>query len=76
MEDKITQEKKERFKKIASRRTARILDTLRKLGNCSRRGVYSYSSEDVKKIFSTIYSETQKAEKLFDPKTKPDTFTL
>lgn len=43
-----------RFKRIATRRTQRILDALRVLGNCANRSVYDYTDDDVRKIFSAL----------------------
>jgi hypothetical protein len=57
--------KEQRFKRIAGGRTLRILDDLRLLGNCAKKGTYSYSEEDVKKIFSAIEKETRNVKSLF-----------
>lgn len=56
--------KKERFNRIASKRTNKVLENLRLLGNCSNRSVYEYSKEDIHKIFSAI------KEKLAETKAK------
>ena len=51
----ITQNnKRERFKKLATYRTNEILKRLKVLGNCANRSAYDYSEEDIKKIFSII----------------------
>ena len=68
--------KEARFKRIASKRTEKVLDTLRKLGNCSSRGIYSYSNEDVSKIFSAVDSEIRRIKTLFNTKAKSNKFTL
>lgn len=44
----------ERFKRLASKRTNEVLKKLRILGNCSNRNLYTYSDEDVDKIFNAI----------------------
>jgi len=44
----------QRFKRIAALRTNAALDKLRILGNLSNRQMYSYSEEDINKIFSAI----------------------
>ena len=62
--------KEERFKRIASARTLRILDDLRLLGNCANTGTYAYSEEDLSKIFSTIEKELKRVKILFN---KPET---
>ncbi len=66
--------KEERFKRIAARRTKRILEDLRRLGNCANKGTYAYTLADVNKIFSAIDDATQNAKARF---TKEKTeFTL
>ena len=47
-------DKRERFLKIAERRTRAVLKRLQVLGNCSNRHAYEFSDEDVQKIFDTI----------------------
>lgn len=46
--------KAERFKRVATRRTLKVLEALRVLGNCSNRSEYEYTEVDVRKIFNTI----------------------
>ena len=46
--------RKERFKRLASARTNAVLQKLKVLGNCANRQAYEYSEEEVEKIFSTI----------------------
>lgn len=56
----------ERFKRIAGRRTKLILEYLRLLGNCSNSDAYSYSEEEVDKIFSAIERELKRVKALFN----------
>jgi len=72
----IKEAKEDRFKRIASKRTERVLDALRKLGNCSNRGIYSYSNEEINKIFYAIDSEVKRIKILFNNKAKSNKFTL
>jgi len=44
----------ERFKRLATSRTNAVLDKLRILGNLSNRQLYSYSEEDIERIFNAI----------------------
>lgn len=46
--------RRERFLRIAERRTNKILDGLRMLGNTSNKSLYLYSDSDIEKIFATI----------------------
>lgn len=54
MSEKIGDNKRERFKKLAVYRTNEILKRLKVLGNCGNRSAYEYTEEEVNKIFSEI----------------------
>lgn len=63
--------KEEKFKRIASARTLRILDDMRLLGNCANTSTYTYAQDDLNKIFSTIEKELKRVKMLFvEPKVK------
>lgn len=55
----------DRFKRIASKRTNRLLNELRLLGNCANKGVYSYDEKQVSQIFSAVDQETKRVKALF-----------
>jgi hypothetical protein len=57
--------KEEKFKRIASLRTQRILNDLRLLANCSDKRIYSYNEKDASKIFGTIEKELKRVKSLF-----------
>ena len=57
--------KKERFNRIATIRTKKILEKLRVLGNCANRGTYEYTEYDVRKIFNAIEGEVKRVRSLF-----------
>lgn len=44
----------ERFKRIAAKRTNEILEKIRILGNCSNKSSYEYTEEEVNKIFGEL----------------------
>lgn len=44
----------ERFKRIAAKRTNDILEKIRILGNCSNKSSYEYTEDEINKIFSEI----------------------
>lgn len=67
--------RRERFRRIATRRTNEILNRIRVLGNCANKSAYSYSEEEVKKIFSTIDGELKTVKARFVNKKKSN-FTL
>lgn len=69
-------DKKERFVRIAERRTNNILEQLRLLGNCSNKNNYSYTEEDVRKIFSVIETELKEVKMKFNSKANKEKFKL
>ncbi len=50
----ISENRRERFKRLATTRTNAVLQKLKVLGNCANRQAYEYSEEEIEKIFSTI----------------------
>ena len=56
----------ERFKRIATSRTNAVLDKLRILGRLSNRQIYSYSEEDLNKIFSAINKQVKEVRAKFN----------
>lgn len=66
----------ERFQRIAEKRTNRIIDQIRLLGNCSNRSNYEYDEEEVRKIFSAIESELKTQRARFHATSKAGRFTL
>ena len=56
----------ERFKRVAEARTNAIFNKLRILGNCSNRQIYSYSEEDIDKIFSAINKQLREVRAKFN----------
>lgn len=63
--------KRERFKRLAEYRTNEVLKRLRVLGNCSNRSAYEYTEEDINKIFSEIERKTKEIKARFHfPKEK------
>lgn len=56
----------QRFKRIAEVRTNAVLDRLRILGNLSNRQMYSYSEEDIDKIFSAITKQIKEVRAKFN----------
>lgn len=52
-------EKTERFKRLAILRTNEVLDRLRILGNCADRRSYTYTDEEIEKIFRAIDEQTK-----------------
>jgi len=57
--------KAQRFKMIAERRTNRVLDSLRLLGQCANRRTYEYSDAQVQKIFREIRRAVNESQEKF-----------
>lgn len=68
--------KTQTFKRIAEKRTERVLDSLRLLGQCSNRRSYEYTGEQVAKIFKEIRSAVRRAEQSFRSNNKNTHFKL
>lgn len=68
--------KEEVFKKIAERRTIRVLDSLRLLGQCSNKRSYEYTEDQVQKIFKEIRQAVRDAEQRFKTSKRNSRFTL
>jgi len=58
--------REERFKRVAEARTNAVLDKVRILGNLSNRQMYSYSEEDIRKIFSAIDKQIREVRAKFN----------
>lgn len=63
--------KRERFKRLATQRTNSVLLRLKVLGNCANRSAYTYSEDEVNKIFSEIERRVREMKSKFHfPKDK------
>ena len=71
--------RRDRFEKVASRRTQKILDYLDSLANCSNRNNYEYTEADVRKMFKAIKDRLSHTETLYQnelKKTSKNKFTF
>ena len=69
--------KRQRFVRIAESRTNKILEMMRLLGNCSSKGNYEYTEEDIKKIFGALERELKNTKnKFLGLDAKEERFTL
>ena len=66
--------RKDRFNRLATRRTNEIIDKIRILGNCSNKSTYEYSEEQISKIFRAIDTELKSTKSKFSSNKKK--FTL
>ena len=63
---KVKNESKyERFRRLATGRTQKVLDALRILGNCANTQTYEYKREEVEKIFKNIRATTEEIKQKF-----------
>jgi hypothetical protein len=75
MTEKISS-KQEAFKRIAERRTNKVLDALRLLGQCSNKRSYEYSDIQISKIFREIRKGVREAELRFSGAKTENKFRL
>ena len=66
--------RRERFLKIASNRTNRVLESIRALENCGNTNNYEYTTEEVEKMFNAIQEALDNAKTKFDSSRKKERF--
>ena len=70
MKQNTDETRKERFRRVATRRTNNILRQIQVLGNCSNKSSYSYTEVDIRKIFSVIEGELRATKSKFTNRKK------
>ena len=60
MENKV-----ENFRRIASNRTNKIIETISSLSNLSNTSYYEYTNEEIEKIFNAIIDEANRTKKIW-----------
>lgn len=65
----MSDDKREKFIRLAEGRTQSALDAIRKLGNLSNRRAYEYSEADIKKIIKALRDATSEVERKFSSST-------
>lgn len=65
-------EARDRFVRLAESRTTKLLKDISLLSNLSNRSNYSYTADDVHKIFSVITAELKEAQAKFDNNLKAE----
>ena len=71
-----TENRKQRFIRVATKRTNDVLERIRILGNCSNKSSYEYSQEEINKIFGTIECALRETKVRFTVKRKKNNFSL
>jgi len=76
--EQVKKEKRERFVRLASQRTSKVIDTLRLLEHCANPSGYEFNSQDIDKIFVAINAAVSHARTAFTTpkKTEQSGFTL
>lgn len=58
-------DKREKFIRLAEQRVNRAMNDIRLIGNLSNRNAYSFTDDDVKKIFKALQKELDQAKSRF-----------
>ena len=66
----MSDDRRQRFLKVAPKRINKVLEDIRLLSHCSNTNNYQYTEDEVKQCFSAIREEINKAEALFESKSK------
>lgn len=66
------EDRNQRFKRLAIKRTNSVLEKLRLLGNLSSKANYDYSEEEINKIFSAIEGQVRIIKTKFLAETKKE----
>jgi hypothetical protein len=72
---RMRESNRDRFKRLATKRTNEILRRLRVLGNCANKSHYEYDERDISKIFSEIEKGMRESKARFQT-TKEKEFKL
>lgn len=64
----MAETRRSRFKRMATKRTNKVLEQLRILGNLSNKSYYDYSDEEINKMFRAIESQLKTVKARFKRK--------
>ena len=68
----MNENKKERFKRVASKRMQNTLKEMTRLSNCSNTNSYEYDDKDVQKMMRTLNEKIQELRVAFRKGVKSD----
>ncbi len=71
-----SESRRDRFKRLAERRTKAVLAKLKVLGNCANKASYEYERQDVEKIFKAIEGKLREIKAKFSDAATDDEFKL
>ena len=67
--------KDERFKRVVQKRVQNVLDSVRRLSQCSNKRMYDWNKEQLEKIWAAVDKEIDRCKKSFKT-AEPDEFKL
>ena len=67
--------KRQRFIEVATKRTNKVISSIRLLGNCSSKNNYEYTEEEVSKMFAAVDEELRLAKAKYSKKKKKKEFS-
>ncbi|MHA2219563.1 MAG: hypothetical protein ACXACY_26960 [Candidatus Hodarchaeales archaeon] len=67
--------KEERFKRVVQKRVQNVLDSLKRLSQCSNKRMYIWNDKQMKKIWASIDKELENCKTSFGD-TEPEEFRL
>lgn len=67
--------KKQRFTRVVEKRVQNVLDSVRRLSQCSNGRMYEWNDEQLTKIWDAIDKELQKCKESYNS-TEPEEFRL
>jgi light-regulated signal transduction histidine kinase (bacteriophytochrome) len=75
MRGKKSENKQQRFNRVVEKRVQNVLDSMRRLSQCSNRRMYEWNDEQLMKIWSAIDTELESCKQSYN-NTEPDEFKL
>lgn len=66
----MSESKNERFRRLAVSRGNRLIREISLLGNLANRKNYSYTEDEVERLFAPIEQELRETRKLFNPESE------
>ena len=70
--NRIMDNKKDNFKRIAEKRTKKIIESISKLQNLTNTSFYEYTDEQIEAIFEAIQKELDNQKKIFEDDKKKE----
>lgn len=68
--------KRQRFIEVATKRTNKVISSIRLLGNCSSKNNYEYTEEEVRKMFAAVDEELRLAKAKYSKNKKKKEFSF